>query len=108
MVKDKEELEFVEPEFDEKNFLIQEIEKGKATIVVFLLGLGIGFLSGFLESIGLGVLSVLLGFAVIFLINPVYNALNIKTDRRTKTINIFIYLILWLTFWVVSLNPPFF
>jgi hypothetical protein len=108
MVKDKEEPEFVEPEFDEKNFLIQEIEKGKATIVVFLLGLGIGFLSGFLESIGLAVLSVLLGIAAIFLINPIYNSLNIKTDRRTKTINIFIYLILWLTFWIVSLNPPFF
>jgi hypothetical protein len=108
MVKDKEEPEFVEPEFDEKNFLIQEIEKGKATIVVFLLGLGIGFLSGFLESIGLAVLSALLGIAAIFLINPIYNSLNIKTDRRTKTINIFIYLILWLTFWIVSLNPPFF
>ncbi|MEM0161286.1 MAG: hypothetical protein QXO58_03320 [Thermoplasmata archaeon] len=108
MVKDKEEPEFVEPEFNEKNFLIQEIEKGKATITVFLLGLGIGFLSGFLESIELGVLSALLGIAVIFLINPLYNSLNIKTDRRTKTINIFIYLILWLTFWIVSLNPPFF
>ncbi|MGC8496890.1 MAG: hypothetical protein ACP5NL_02680 [Thermoplasmata archaeon] len=108
MVKDKEELEFVEPEFNEKDFLIHEIEKGKATIVVFLLGLGIGFLSGYLEFVGLGVLSVLLGIAAIFLINPLYNSLNIKTDRRTKTINVFIYLILWLIFWIVSINPPFF
>ncbi len=108
MVKDKKELEFVEPEFNEKEFLMGEIQKGKATIVVFLLGLGIGFLSGYLEYLGLGVLSVLLGFAAIFLINPLYNSLNIKTDRRTKTINILIYLILWITFWIVSLNPPFF
>lgn len=108
MVKEKDEPDFVEPEFDEKEFLTHEIHKGKATVIVFLLGLAIGFLSGFIQSIGLVALSVLLGFAALFLINPLYNSLNIKTDRRTKAINIFIYLILWLTFWIVSLNPPFF
>lgn len=108
MVKDKEELQFIEPEFNEREFLIYEINKGKATIIVFLLGLAIGFFSGFLQSIGLAALSALLGIAAIFLINPLYNFMNIKTDRRTKAINIVIYLILWLTFWVVSLNPPFF
>jgi uncharacterized membrane protein len=108
MAKEKDEPDFVEPEFNEKEFLTQEINKGKATIIVFLLGLAIGFLSGFFQSVGLVILSVLIGFAALFLINPLYNSMKVVTDSRTKTINVFIYLILWLTFWVVSLNPPFF
>lgn len=108
MAKKEQEEEIVLPELNEKEFLHNEIHKGKAVIISYLLGIFIGFLSGYLEYIGLVFLSYIVGIAIAILVPYIIRYAKVNIDRRTLAYNIIIYLAAWITFWIVALNPPFF
>ncbi|MGC8565012.1 MAG: hypothetical protein ACP5R0_01025 [Thermoplasmata archaeon] len=108
MAKKEQDEEIVLPELSEKEFLQTELHKGRAVIISYMLGIAIGFFSGYLESVGLVVLSYLLGIAFAILIPYILRYAKVTIDRKTLAYNIIIFLASWITFWIISLNPPFF
>ncbi|MGC8993122.1 MAG: hypothetical protein ACP5JE_06175, partial [Thermoplasmata archaeon] len=63
--------------------------------------------SGFLEVIGLEILSIIFGFGILFVLIYFVNN-KYKPSKSTIAWLILLYILSWLTFWIVSLNPPFF
>ncbi|MGC8610755.1 MAG: hypothetical protein ACP5LM_05340 [Thermoplasmata archaeon] len=94
-------------ELQEKDFLINEINKGKAIFVTYIVGILNGFFSGFLEVIGLEILSIIFGLGILFVLIYFVNN-KYKPSKSTIAWLILLYILSWLTFWIVSLNPPFF
>ncbi len=99
---------FKEPEFDEQGFLRNEIKKAKGIIILFLIAIGVGLLSAYIQ-IGIGsFVAYALGILVIFSLKPILKALKAEfSDRNTWIFAILAFLILWISFWSVGLNPPF-
>ncbi len=106
---EEEEAElFQEPEFDEKEFLTTEIRKAKGIILVFLIALGVGFASGYIQVAISGALSALLGFAVLLALKPLLIKLKLEfRDRKTWFFAITMFLLIWFLGWTIALNPPF-
>jgi len=108
MAKKKEEEEdFQLPELDEKTFLKREISKGKGVVITYVFGIILGFVSAFLQYIGLLPLSYIAGIAFAFLIPYIIRFMKIEIDRKSLTYDIIIYILGWLTFWIIAINPPF-
>ncbi|MDP8011473.1 MAG: hypothetical protein ACP5F1_05975 [Thermoplasmata archaeon] len=108
MAKKEDDEEIVLPELSEKDFLNSEMHKGKAYIISYMIGIGVGFLSGFLESKGLAVLSYLLGFVFAIILPYLIKYAKLNIDRKNLAYDIIVFLASWITFWIVALNPPFF
>lgn len=106
--KEQKEEEIVLPELNEKEFLIKEIHKGKSVVISYGLGIGIGFLSAFFQYIGLLPVAAIVGLAFAFLIPYMFNYLGIEIERKSLAYDLIAYLLAWITFWIVGLNPPFF
>ncbi len=106
--KEQKEEELVLPELDEKEFLQKEMHKGKSVVIAYALGIGIGFLSAFFQYLGLAPISAILGLAFAFLVPYVFNYFGISVDRKTLVYDLLAYILAWITFWIVGLNPPFF
>lgn len=109
MAKPKESPLFEEPEFDEKEFLSMERDRAKGILVIFVIGALSGLLAGYLQLLGYTYLSVLIMLAVLVLLAKLLGALGIKVSDRTshKIINYGTYILTWLLFWIIFLNPPF-
>ncbi len=108
MAKPKESTLFEEPEFDEKEFLTIERDRGIGIIVIFIVGALSGILAGYLQLQGYAYLSVLLMLAVLVLLTRILKALRIKVSARAshRIINYGMYIFTWLLFWIILLNPP--
>ena len=106
--KEQKEEEIVLPELNEKEFLEKEIHKGKSVVISYSFGIGIGFLSSFLQYLGLLPISAILGIAFAFLIPYIFGYFGIVVDKKSLTYDILAYFLAWITFWIVGLNPPFF
>jgi hypothetical protein len=109
MAKKPDEPLFVEPEFNEKDFLETEKERAKSTIVVFLIGALLGILSGYLDLLGYAYISVLLIIVFILFIARILQKMNIRIPKRTSH-KFYTYAVLffsWLIFWIIFLNAPF-
>ncbi|MGC8663493.1 MAG: hypothetical protein ACP5SF_05155 [Thermoplasmata archaeon] len=108
MAKKEQDEEIVLPELSEKEFLQGEMHKGKATILSYVLGIAVGFFSGFLESTGLAALSYVLGIAFAIILPYMLRYAKVNIDRKTLAYDIIVFIASWITFWIVALNPPFF
>jgi len=99
---------FTPPEFDVADFLKKEIKKAKGIIIVFLIAIVIGLFSAYVQVSIDTFIAYAIGIAVIFVMKPILKALNAEfSDRKTWAFAIIAFLILWLSFWTVGLNPPF-
>lgn len=109
MAKKPDEPLFVEPEFNEREFLETEKERAKSTIVVFIIGALLGIFSGYLDLLGYAYISVLLIFVFIIFIAKILLKMNIRIPKRTSH-KLYTYAVLffsWLIFWIIFLNAPF-
>ena len=108
MAKDKDQEIFVEPEFIEKDFLQSEKERAKSTIVMFLLAVALGLFSGYLFLIGIWYVGLLLMFLFIISFKRIIQALHLKMPQRGSQVFILVmvFILTWIVFWTVSLNPP--
>ncbi len=94
-------------ELSERDFLVSEIKKGKAVVLTYLAGILTGFMSGYLEILGMTIISILSGFAVLFiLIYFITNRFH-GLAKSTIALIILLYIFSWVTFWIVSMNHPF-
>jgi predicted PurR-regulated permease PerM len=108
MAKDKDQEIFVEPEFIEKDFLQSEKERAKSTIVMFLLAAALGLFSGYLFLIGIWYVGLLLMFLFIISFKRLIQALHLKMPKRGSQVFILVmvFILTWIIFWTISLNPP--
>ncbi len=109
MAKKPDEPLFVEPEFNEREFLETEKERAKSTIVVFIIGALLGIFSGYLDLLGYAYISVLLIIVFIIFIARILQKMNIRIPKRTSH-KLYTYAVLffsWLIFWIIFLNAPF-
>jgi len=99
---------FKEPEFNEREFLKNEIKKAKGIIIIFIIAVGVGILSAYVQ-ISMGtIFAILIGVIVLILIKQILSSLNAEfSDRNGWVFAILAFIILWLSFWSVGLNPPF-
>lgn len=110
MVKAKENKEpiFVEPEFSEKEFLIDERNRAKSTLMVIAMAALLGLASGYMEIEGYWYLAtVIFIFALLFFFK-LLQALRIHIPKRTsqKFFLFASFLLTWVVFWIIALNPP--
>lgn len=108
MAKVKDEPLFVEPEFDEREFIRNEKERAKSIIVVFIIGAILGGLSGYFNIIGLWYFSVLIIFIFLLFLKFILNALRIEMPKKASH-KLFLggeFILTWLLFWILILNPP--
>ncbi len=108
MPKKKDEPLFVEPEFDERQFIYEEKERAKAIIVVFVIGALIGLLSGYFSLLGVWYYSILLLFVFLLFLRFILNGLRVEIPKRTSH-RILMggeFILTWLVFWILFLNPP--
>ncbi|MCL4337139.1 MAG: hypothetical protein M1129_02390 [Candidatus Thermoplasmatota archaeon] len=108
MAKPKENTLFEEPEFDEKEFLTIERDRGIGIIVIFVIGALSGVLAGYLQIQGYVYLSVLVMLAVLLVLTRILKTLGIKVSDKAshRIINYGMYIFTWLLFWIILLNPP--
>ena len=108
MAKPKEEPVFEIPEFDETDFIRKERERAKAIILIFIMGLLTGFLAGYLQLLGYTDLSVIIMLVVLVFLGKILRFLKVKVSERTshKFLNGAMYVLTWMLFWIVFLNPP--
>ncbi|MGC8585413.1 MAG: hypothetical protein ACP5RZ_04050 [Thermoplasmata archaeon] len=94
-------------ELSERDFLVSEIKKGKAVVLTYLAGILTGFMSGYLEILGMTIISILSGFAVLFILIYVITNRFHGLAKSTIAWIILLYIFSWVTFWIVSMNHPF-
>ena len=109
MAKNKtDEPVFVEPEFNEREYIVEEKERAKTTVFVFILGILSGLLEGFLEMNGLYYLSILLFILTLLGLFKILPLLKLRIPTRNSH-KFYLFMMVLLTsilFWSVALNPP--
>lgn len=108
MPKKKEEPLFVEPEFNEVDYIRDQKETAKAVVTIFIIGALIGLLSGYLSIIGLWYFSILIIFVFLLFLRIILNSLGMTLPKRTsqKFFLVGEFILTWLVFWILFLNPP--
>ena len=108
MAKDKDQEVFVEPEFNEKEFLEYEKERAKATVVIFLIAAVLGLLSGYFFIIGIWYVGVLIVLGILVYFRKVFTALHLKLPQRNTHVFllVMVFFLTWIIFWTIFLNPP--
>src|SRR5579875_512433 len=108
MAKSKDEPLFEEPEFDEREYIESEKERAKAIIFIFIIGALIGLLSGYFQILGYTYLSVILMLVFLVVLSRILKFLGVKLSTRAshRIINYGEYVLTWMLFWIVFLNPP--
>ena len=108
MAKPKDEPLFEIPEFDETDYIRKERERAKAIILIFIMGLLTGLLAGYLQLLGYTYLSVLVMILVLVFLGKILRFLKVKVSEKNshKFLNGAMYVLTWMLFWIVFLNPP--
>ncbi|MEM4263017.1 MAG: hypothetical protein QXY98_04710 [Thermoplasmata archaeon] len=109
--QEEEKYEFVPPEFDEKQFLIDEMNATKRTLLVVGYGIAFGVVAGMATLTTnlayLGLLVLLLGFATLkYFLSGVRVDIS-KFTRRNWIESGFWFFLTFLAIWVLVVNPPF-
>ncbi len=105
---DEENEIFKEPEFDEAQFLKDEIKKARGIIIVFLLAIATGLISAYLQVYADMFSALAMGILMLFLLRYIIKYANAEfTTRNNWIFAILAFVILWMAFWTVGLNPPF-
>ncbi|KAA8922768.1 hypothetical protein [Thermoplasma sp.] len=108
MPKENEEPLVKIPEFDERKFLFDEKERAKSIVVIFIIGAIIGSISGYLQLIGYWYLSLILILVVLLFSEYILKGLGVQVSKKTSHRILLVgeFLLTWLVFWILVLNPP--
>lgn len=108
MAKPKDTPLFEEPEFDEKDFLITEKDRAKGVLLIFVIGALSGVFASYLQLAGYTYLAILLMLAILVLLTRILTIFGIRAPPKTshKIINYGVYILTWVLFWTIFLNPP--
>ncbi len=107
-IEEEEELEFVEPEFDEREYLKGEIKKGHGIFIIFLLAIVMGFVSAYLQVYVDVIVAFLVGILPLFAVNRILKFFRAEfSTRGTWVFAILSFILIWIAIWSVGLNPPF-
>jgi len=101
---------FKVPEFDEAEFMENEMEISKTGIITVLYAIPIAIVSFGLTIIGLAGIGFIIGFFCIFTLRYLYEKLGINLkgfEKKTWLGNGALMFFSWLLIWVLLLNPPF-
>lgn len=110
-VEEEEKYEFIPPEFDEKQFLKDEMSTTKQVLIVVAYGVlmgGLAAIATILTSNGITGLAVLVaGFGTMKLL---FNTMKFDLSKFTKKTwlgNIAWFFFTFLAIWILLVNPPF-
>lgn len=111
----KEEYEFTPEAFNEREFVLKDLYGSKVFLIVVLLGLVVGIVTGVICNLDIGgeydwVLATLLSFAVLFLTKKILVLMGFRPEMlegKTLAGNYLVYLALTLGICIVMVNPPF-
>jgi hypothetical protein len=108
---EEEKYEFIPPEFDEKQFLTDEMKSSKRVVLVVLYGAIFGVLAGLATAITengwFGFFMLLIGAAMIrYFLVAIGTDLS-KFTKKTWAENGIWYFFTFLAIWVLVINPPF-
>ena len=107
-IEEEEELEFEEPEFNEKEYLIGEIKKGRGIFIVFILAIVMGFVSAYLQVYVNVIAAFLVGIIPLFALNRILQFFKAEFKTRgTWVYAVLAFILIWISIWSVGLNPPF-
>ena len=111
--REEEEIEIRLPEFDEKEFLLEETKAAKITYITLLLATLSGVITGLIGQATWPkeVYGVIFGLAFATFIPTLFrmfkiNPKEVSGKRWAEAYGI--YFITWFVLWVLLLNPPFF
>ena len=105
---EEEDLEFEEPEFNEKEYLISEIKKGRGIFIIFILAVVMGFVSAYLQVYLDVFVAFLVGILPLFALNRILQFFKAEFKTRgTWVYAILAFIFIWISIWSVGLNPPF-
>lgn len=111
--KQEEEYEFTPPEFDEKEFILEDLYGTKVMVVSFAAALTMGILAGALHHAIAG-WGGYAGFALIILaalgLKELLRLLRFDPDvleAKTMLGNYIMFVLLALGVWIMVINPPF-
>lgn len=109
--EEEEKYEFVPPEFDEKQFLLDEMSATKRVLLIVGFGVLIGALAGVLTIItanGLfGLVMLIVGFGSMKMLFIWMKFDLSKFKRRTWLENSAWFFFTFLAVWILVINPPF-
>ena len=109
--KEEEKYEFVPPEFDEKQFLIDEMKTTKRVVLLVLYGALFGVLAGIATAITengyFGFFLLLIGGAMIRYFLVAIGMDLSKFTKKTWAENAIWYFFTFMAIWVLVVNPPF-
>ncbi|CAC11459.1 hypothetical membrane protein [Thermoplasma acidophilum] len=108
MPKDNEEPLVKIPEFDERKFLFDEKERAKSIVIIFIIGAIVGSISGYFQLIGYWYLSLILILVVLLFSEYILKGLGVQVSKKTSHRILLVgeFLLTWLVFWILVLNPP--
>ncbi|PYB68875.1 hypothetical protein DMB44_01605 [Thermoplasma sp. Kam2015] len=108
MPKDSEEPLVKIPEFDERKFLFDEKERAKSIVVIFVIGAIVGTISGYMQLLGYWYLSLILILVVLLFSEYIMKGLGVQVSKKTSHRILLVgeFLLTWLVFWILVLNPP--
>lgn len=110
--KQEEEYEFVPPEFDEKEFILEDLYGTKVLLVTFALAIIVGILAGIMDrawefGVYLGALLMILAAVALkeFLKLLRFNPDLLEAKSMLGNYAMFIFLSLGI--WILTINAPF-
>lgn len=111
--KQEEEYEFVPPEFDEREFILEDLYGTKVLLVTFALALVIGIVSGLLDrainDYGAYIAAALIILAAVAL-KEFLKLLRFDPDlleAKSMLGNYAMFIFLSIGIWILMINPPF-
>ncbi len=111
--EEKEEKEYKSPEFDEREFLQDEIQTGKATIMAAIISIPVGILIYMItgsmgeENAWLGFLIGIMCIGSLYFVLPAVNVDVKKMKPKQWFGPISTYIFTFLAIWILLVNPPF-
>ena len=107
----EEEEVFKFPEFDEREYIEKEIEKSKAAIGIFFLGIVFAIISAFVFSFSVSwPLSALIGLLAFLLFKFTYPLFKVDPsvlEKKDYVAHVFVYFFTWLSVFILLINTPF-
>ena len=108
--EEKEEKEYKAPDFDEREFLTNEIDTGKVTILAAILSVPMAILAFLVMGplgAGVGFVLGMAGFGSIYFLMP-FLKIDIKEFKPRNWFGpVSTYIFAFLAIWVLMVNPPF-
>ncbi len=107
--KEEEEYEFVPPEFDEREFLENDIFTTKVLGLVVVLAVVLGIFAYFLTSligVAAGALLLFVSIGALGTILQIFRVNIADIEKKTMIGNYLTFIFLFLAVWIIAMNPP--